>query len=184
MFAQHARRHGHYARRIGQRTGCTGQIVEKAEVFFAFAQRQIDPMSSVKTGTELFPASPRSHRLDESATSYSLTSCSPALLVSASPADLHRQADDMNLSTSAPGIRDSSLDFSCRGKANYQLPGWAKSDDRSGPGRTIKLTDQIEPIYAVIDLVVTPRSGTGHQTTPSCRSSRMTRPSFPRTRIG
>jgi hypothetical protein len=102
--------------------------------------RSINPMSSFKTGTEPFPPSPRSHRSDESATSYSLTSCSPALLVSASPADLHRQAEDVNLSTPAPGIRDSSLDFSCRGKANYQLPGWAKSDDRSGPGRTIKLS--------------------------------------------
>jgi hypothetical protein len=61
--------------------------------------RSINPMSSIKTGTEPFPASPRSHRFDESATSYSSTSCSPALLVSASPADLYRQADDMNLST-------------------------------------------------------------------------------------
>ena len=40
-------------------------------------------------GAKEFPASPRPHRLDESATGYSLAGCSPALPASASPAGLH-----------------------------------------------------------------------------------------------
>src|SRR5580658_8880367 len=44
---------------------------------------------SVCAGAKQWPASPRSHRLDESATGYSLAGCSPALPASASPAVFH-----------------------------------------------------------------------------------------------
>jgi hypothetical protein len=53
--------------------------------------------------------------------------------------NLHRQAAHVNLSTEATESEISSLDFSAPVKANYQQPRWAKSDHRSGPGRTIKL---------------------------------------------
>jgi len=48
-------------------------------------------------------------------------------------------------------IGDSSLDFCVPVKANYQLPGWAKLDDRSGPGRTIKLTERPPLLIAAYD---------------------------------
>src|SRR5712692_5054717 len=35
---------------------------------------------------------------------------------------------------------DNSTGLERPAQANYQHPGWAKSDDRSGPGRMIKLT--------------------------------------------
>jgi hypothetical protein len=44
---------------------------------------------SVCAGAKQWPASPRPHRLDESATGYSLAGCSPALPASASPAVFH-----------------------------------------------------------------------------------------------
>lgn len=47
---------------------------------------------------------------------------------------------DMRLSTEASKIGDSALDLCIAVKANYQLPWWANFDDRSKPGRTIKLT--------------------------------------------
>src|SRR5277367_1728862 len=104
--------------------------------------RSINPISLFKTGTEACRPSPRSHRLDESATSYSLTGCSPALPVSASPArllSLCRRHASVNLASENQTICFFS-GLQRRLKANYQHPGWAKSDDRSGPCRMIKLT--------------------------------------------
>jgi hypothetical protein len=48
---------------------------------------------SVCAGAKQWPASPRPHRLDESATGYSLAGCSPALPASASPAVFHAAPD-------------------------------------------------------------------------------------------
>jgi hypothetical protein len=75
-----------------------------------------------KTGTEPLPSSPRSHRLDESAAGYSLTGCSPALPVSASPTGLYRQAEDVHLSSNSNGTGDSPLDFGAAAgqTINYQ----------------------------------------------------------------
>jgi len=75
-----------------------------------------------KTGTEPLPSSPRSHRLDESAAGYSLTGCSPALPVSASPTGLYRQAEDVHLSSNSNRTGDSPLDFGAAAgqTINYQ----------------------------------------------------------------
>ena len=83
--------------------------------------RSTNPML-FKTGTEPLPSSPRSHRLDESAAGYSLTGCSPALPVSASPTGLYRQAEDVHLSSNSNGTGDSPLDFGAAAgqTINYQ----------------------------------------------------------------
>src|SRR5579864_6296004 len=52
--------------------------------------RSINPMCSLFVArAKQSPASPLPHRLDESATGYSLAGCSPALPASASPAGFH-----------------------------------------------------------------------------------------------
>src|SRR5258708_32092432 len=52
--------------------------------------RSINPMCFfLAPGAKQSPASPLPHRLDESATGYSLAGCSPALPASASPAVFH-----------------------------------------------------------------------------------------------
>src|SRR5271165_6537597 len=96
--------------------------------------RSINPISLFKTGTEPFPSSPRSHRLDESATSYSLTGCSPALPVSASPADLYIHAVQAICQRRLGKSEQFFSGLELLTKANYQHPGWAKSEYRSGPG--------------------------------------------------
>src|SRR5437899_11368689 len=47
-------------------------------------------------GAKQSPASPLPHRLDESATGYSLAGCSPALPASASPAGFHAAPNSRN----------------------------------------------------------------------------------------
>jgi hypothetical protein len=49
-------------------------------------------VGSFSGGAKLFAASPRTHRLDESATGYSSASCTPALLASASPVNGHGES--------------------------------------------------------------------------------------------
>src|SRR5580700_9666098 len=95
--------------------------------------KSINPMRLFSFGGKPFRLRPRSHRLDEFAASYSLAGCSPALPASASPAGLHFQATERNLST-------VPLDLKDRSRQNINHQGWAKLDDRSGPGRMIELS--------------------------------------------
>ncbi len=44
-----------------------------------------------------------------------------------------------DINKEAPHRPDNSTGLERPAQANYQHPGWAKSDDRSGPGRMIKL---------------------------------------------
>src|SRR6266850_7141455 len=59
--------------------------------------RSINPMRFfLAPGAKQSPASPLPHRLDESATGYSLAGCSPALPASASPAGFHAAPTSQN----------------------------------------------------------------------------------------
>src|SRR5580700_7139893 len=100
--------------------------------------KSINPMRLFSFGGKPFRLRPRSHRLDEFAASYSLAGCSPALPASASPAGLHFQATERNLST-------VPLDLKDRSRQNINHQGWAKLDDRSGPGRMIELRNSPPP---------------------------------------
>jgi hypothetical protein len=92
--------------------------------------KSIDPMSLLKSGTKLFTASPRSHRSDEFAASYSSAGCSPALPASASPAGFHLQAAGSFLSTlSFEEI--SKLDSKDRTRQNINI--------RGGPNQSIEV---------------------------------------------
>src|SRR5580658_9067749 len=107
--------------------------------------KSINPMLSFKPGTLPYPASPRSHRLDEFAAGYA---CVRAVFLGGLLSSIAclRFADR----SPSSGRRKLSVNRFLRGrfctglegpdKANYQHPGWAKLDDRNGPGRTIKLT--------------------------------------------
>ena len=100
--------------------------------------KSINPMLSFKPGTLPYTAAPRSHRLDEFAARLFLG----GLLSSIARL---RFADRFPSS----GRRELSVnrflrERFCTGlegpdKANYQHPGWAKLDDRSGPSRMIEL---------------------------------------------
>src|ERR1700686_4460931 len=81
--------------------------------------KSINPMLFLKPDTGPFPARPPCHRLDEFADGYSLTGCSPALPVSASPASHHSRVDAGNLST----VYSSLSGLSRTVKANYQYIG-------------------------------------------------------------
>jgi hypothetical protein len=81
--------------------------------------KSINPMLFLKPDTGPFPARSPCHRLDEFADGYSLTGCSPALPVSASPASHHSRADTGNLST----VHLSLSGLSRTVKANYQYIG-------------------------------------------------------------
>src|SRR6266567_4412229 len=59
--------------------------------------RSINPMCAFFVpGAKQSPASPLPHRLDESATGYSLAGCSPALPASASPAGFYALLNSRN----------------------------------------------------------------------------------------
>ena len=97
--------------------------------------KSISPMLLLKKpGTKLFPASPRPHRSDEFAASYSLAVCSPAWPASASPAGFHLQAAGSYLSTVSFG-KISKLDSKARTRQNINIRGGPNQSDRSGPGR-------------------------------------------------
>src|SRR5277367_2932448 len=81
--------------------------------------KSINPMLFLNRDTGLFPARCPCHRLDEFADGYSLTGCSPALPVSASPASHHSRVDTGNLST----VYSSLSGLSRTVKANYQHIG-------------------------------------------------------------
>ncbi len=88
--------------------------------------RSINPISSFKPGTEPLSVRPRAHRLDESATSYSLTGCSPALPVSASPADLYIPAVNEICQPQlkqAQRNRNFQLDFSAATRQTINIQG-------------------------------------------------------------
>ena len=104
--------------------------------------KSISPMSLLKPGTKHFTASPRPHRSDEFAASYSSAGCSPAWPASASPAGIHLQAAGSFLSTRfLRGNIYTGLEGS--DKAKYQHQGWAKLEYRSGPDRSIELNCQL-----------------------------------------
>jgi len=84
--------------------------------------KSINPMLFLKPGTLPFPASPRSHRLDEFAAGYSLASCSPALLASASLAVFHLQGARSDLST-VSFEKDSALDLKARTRQTINIQG-------------------------------------------------------------
>src|SRR5437763_12500761 len=100
--------------------------------------KSIEMMSLPKSGTKSFPTSPRPHGFDEFAISYSLAVCSPAWPASALPTGIHLQTAERHLSTGFFGkLSKTGLEGSGQGKISTQ--GWAKSEYRSGPDRSIKL---------------------------------------------
>ena len=92
--------------------------------------KSISPMLFLKPGTKLFPASPRFHRTDEFAASYSLAVCSPALTASALPAGIHLQTTGSYLSTVSFG-KISNLDSKARTRQNINI--------QSGPNQSIEV---------------------------------------------
>jgi hypothetical protein len=84
--------------------------------------KSINPMLSFKPGTLPFPASPRSHRLDEFAAGYSLAGCSPALPTSASLTVFHLQAAGSYLST-VSFEKDFALDLKARKRQTINIRG-------------------------------------------------------------
>ena len=92
--------------------------------------KSINPMLSFKPGTLPFPASPRSHRLDEFAAGYSLAGCSPALPASASLAVLYLLATGSYLST-VSFEKISKLDSKARTRQNINI--------RGGPNQSIEV---------------------------------------------
>jgi hypothetical protein len=115
-----------------------------------------------KTGTEPLPSSPRSHRLDESAAGYSLTGCSPALPVSASPTGLYRQAEDVHLSSNSNGTGDSPLDFGAAAgqTINYQggpnqmieVGQAGRSNSKSVPSAFVEFVMRQKRLFGVKEL--------------------------------
>src|SRR5271168_771521 len=97
--------------------------------------KSINPMLFLNPDTGLFPARPPCHRLDEFADGYSLTGCSPALPVSASPASHHSRVDSGNLST----VYSSLSGLSRTVKANYQHIGGPLLMIEVGQSRSIEL---------------------------------------------
>jgi hypothetical protein len=72
------------------------------------------------------PASPLPHRLDESATGYSLTGCSPALPASASPAGFHAVPNRLKQSSTIEqdwGIFDRRNNFFTAGHKKFLPEG-------------------------------------------------------------
>jgi len=84
--------------------------------------KSINPMLSFEPGTLPFPASSRSHRLDEFAAGYSLAGCSPALPASASLAVFYVQATGRYLST-VSFEKDSALDLKARIRQTINIRG-------------------------------------------------------------
>ncbi len=84
--------------------------------------KSINPMLFLEPGTLPFPAAPRHHRLDEFAAGYSLASCSPALLASASLAVFHLHAARSYLST-AFFEKDFALDLKARTRQTISIRG-------------------------------------------------------------
>jgi hypothetical protein len=84
--------------------------------------KSINPMLSFEPGTLPFPASSRSHRLDEFAAGYSLAVCSPAWPASASLAAFHLQAAGIYLST-VSFEKDSALDLTARTRQTINIRG-------------------------------------------------------------
>ncbi len=120
--------------------------------------RSINPMSLFKTGTEPLPSSPRPHRLDESAADYSLTGCSPALPVSASPTVLHRQPGGVYLSSNGNEPGNFPLDFGAApGQTiNYQggpnqMIEVGQAGRSNSPARRIRLRHR-HPLPAVVSI--------------------------------
>ena len=93
--------------------------------------RSINPMCFfLAPGAKQSPASPLPHRLDESATGYSLAGCSPALPASASLTVFHLQAAGSYLST-VSFEKISKLDSKARTRQNINI--------RGGPNQSIEV---------------------------------------------
>jgi hypothetical protein len=101
--------------------------------------KSINPMLFFKPSAEPIPVRPRSHRLDEFAAKLFLD----GLLSSRARlrfAGRFPSSDRRKLSVNRFLQEQFCTGLEGPDQANYQHPGWAKLDDRSGPGRTIKLS--------------------------------------------
>jgi hypothetical protein len=74
--------------------------------FLRYEQIYQSDVFSFCAGAKQWPASPRPHRLDESATGYSLAGCSPALPASASPAVFHAAPNRRKQSSATEQVRE------------------------------------------------------------------------------
>ena len=102
----------------------------KRKVSFLGMSKSIGPISILKSGTKLFPASPQSHRSDEFAIGYSSAVCSPAWPASASPAGFHLQTAGSYLSTGS---------FSQISKLDSKAPTRQNINVRGGPNQSIEV---------------------------------------------
>jgi hypothetical protein len=100
--------------------------------------KSISPMLSLKSGTKLIPASPRSYRSDEFAAGYSSAVCSPAWPASASPDGLHLPATESYLSIRFPR-KISKLDSKARTRQTINIRVGPNQSIEVGPDRNIKL---------------------------------------------